>query len=292
MPVFSTPEPVSATIELVVGDARITASQRGDTVVEVRPSDESHEPDRLAAEQTRVEYAAGQLLIRAPKKRALGLFGKPGSIEVTVDLPTGSQVRGYASVGDFSCVGHLGGCRIKVEAGQIQLGHAAEVDLSTGAGTITVDRAAGQAEVSTGTGKVRLREVGGSAVVKNSNGDVWVGQITGDLRVRAANGDIRVDDAQADVTALTANGDVRVGAAARGTVSLKTACGEIEIGIPTGTAALLDVHTWFGRVINRLDGAERPEASDDRIDLRARTSYGDILIRRSGNPEMILKEER
>jgi DUF4097 and DUF4098 domain-containing protein YvlB len=129
-------------------------------------------------------------------------------------------------------------------------------------------------------------------VVKNSNGDVWVGQIVGDLRVRAANGDIWVDDTQADVTASTACGDVRVGTAARGAVSLKTACGEIEIGIPTGTAALLDVHTSFGRVLNRLDGAERPEASDDRIDLRARTSAGDILIRRSDKPETTLKEDR
>ena len=52
MPIFETPEPISATIDLAVGDVRITASDRHDTVVDVRPSDASHEPDVRAAEQT------------------------------------------------------------------------------------------------------------------------------------------------------------------------------------------------------------------------------------------------
>ena len=57
MPTFDTPEPVAAVVELVVGDVRITASDRDDTAVEVRPSDESHEPDVRAAEQTRSRRA-------------------------------------------------------------------------------------------------------------------------------------------------------------------------------------------------------------------------------------------
>ena len=39
MPTFDTDGPISVTIDLVVGDARITASDRSDTVVEVSPSD-------------------------------------------------------------------------------------------------------------------------------------------------------------------------------------------------------------------------------------------------------------
>ena len=59
MHVFDTPDPISVTIELGVGDVRIAASDRADTVVDVRPTDEHHEPDVQAAEQTRVEYTAG-----------------------------------------------------------------------------------------------------------------------------------------------------------------------------------------------------------------------------------------
>ena len=49
MPAFETPEPILATIEVTVGDLRIAARDRTDTVVEVRPSDPSHEPDVRAA---------------------------------------------------------------------------------------------------------------------------------------------------------------------------------------------------------------------------------------------------
>jgi DUF4097 and DUF4098 domain-containing protein YvlB len=197
---------------------------------------------------------------------------------VTIEMPAGSHLHCDASVAAFRCVGHLGECRVKTSTGDIQLDHMGMLDLNTGGGAIVVDRVVDHAEVSTGPGKVRLREIDGAAVIKNSNGHSWVGEITGDLRVNAANGDISVDQAHADITA---NGDVRIGEVVRGSASLKTACGEIEIGIHAGTAARLDVHTSFGRVHNHMDTADSPESSDETIEVHAHTSYGDILIRRS-----------
>ena len=281
MPTFDTPEPISAVVDLVVGDARITASDRGDTVVEIRPSDASHDQDVRAAEQTRVEYSAGRLLVKAPKQRSLSMFGKPGSIDVTIDLPAGSHVHGDASVAAFHGAGRLGECRVKTAAGDIRLEDTGPLDLNTGAGAIAVDRVAGPAEVSTGSGRVRLREIDGTAVIKNSNGDSWVGEVAGDLRVNAANGNISVDHANADVNASTANGDVRVGGVRRGSASLKTSFGEIEVGIQVGTAARLDVHTEFGHIRNQMDASESPGPSDQTVEVRARTSYGDIVIHRS-----------
>ena len=68
MPTFDTPEPISVTVEFGVGDLRIVASDRTDTMVEVRPSDPAKKADVTAAEQTRVEYAGGRLLIKAPQE--------------------------------------------------------------------------------------------------------------------------------------------------------------------------------------------------------------------------------
>jgi hypothetical protein len=45
MPTFDTPEPISVTVELGVGDLRIVASDRTDTMVEVRPSDAAKKAD-------------------------------------------------------------------------------------------------------------------------------------------------------------------------------------------------------------------------------------------------------
>src|SRR6266545_1066482 len=109
MPTFETPEPISVTVELGVGDIRIVASDRTDTVVEVRPSDEAKRSDVTAAEQTRVECVGGRLLIKGPKNwRQFSPRGGRESIDVQIDLPSGSNVRGSSGVAAFHCSGRLG----------------------------------------------------------------------------------------------------------------------------------------------------------------------------------------
>ena len=127
---------------------------------------------------------------------------------------------------------------------------------------------------------VRIGEIDGSAVVKNSNGDTWIGVVAGDLRRQRANGNIAVDARRPASSPSTANGDVRLGEVARARSWLETTIGDLEVGIREGTAAWLDLHTPVRSVHNALDAADAPEASDETVEVRARTSFGDIVIRR------------
>jgi hypothetical protein len=281
MATFDTPEPISATIDVVVGDVRISAGDRGATVVDVRPSDASRNEDLKAAQRTRVEYANEQLLVRAPKLRSWLPRSAGGSIDVTIELPAGSHVHGTGQLTDFRCDGRLGDCQIKTGLGHVQLDRADTPSLKSGVGDISMDRATGHAEVTAGSGDVRVRELDGSAVIKNSNGDTWVGVAGGDLRLNAANGSIAVDAARAGVVAKSANGDVRLGEVVRGTVVLETRLGDLEVGIRQGTAAWLDLRAAAGKVHNGLDAAEAPEPSAETVEVRARTSAGSVAIRRS-----------
>ncbi|MGO4203850.1 DUF4097 domain-containing protein [Rhodococcus sp. TAF43] len=281
MPTFASTEPITATLQFAVGDATITASDRDDTVVEVRPSDPNRETDVRAAEQTRVEFASGRLLVRAPKPRVLGVWGKVGSVDITVALPSGSAVEADASVAAFRSTGRLGDCRIKTSTGDVRLGATAALTAHSGAGAIVVESVSGDADVSTGSGKVELPRVDGSLVVKNANGHNRIGSVMGSLRVKTANGDVTVDHAGADVTAATANGDIRIGEVTRGTASLRTGHGEIEVGIRSGTAARLDVHTSFGKVHNRLAETAGPASTDQTLELQAHTGFGDIIVHRA-----------
>lgn len=280
MPTFSTPEPFPATIDLTAADVRVIASDRQDTVVEVRPSNSAHQPDVSAAEQTKVEYTAAGLLIKGPKQRSLGLR-KTGSVEVSVELPAGSQIDAEAGIGALRFSGRLGKCRVKMGAGDVELDQVGHLDLHSGAGAITVDQISGHAEITTGSGRLRVSQIDGSAVIKNSNGDTWVGEITGNLRVNAANGAISVGHAAADVTASSANGEIRVDDLTRGAASLKTGFGEIHFGVHAGTAAKVDAYTRLGSVRNSMEAAESPEPSDEVLEVHARTNFGDIVIRRS-----------
>jgi DUF4097 and DUF4098 domain-containing protein YvlB len=279
MPTFETPEPISVTLELGVGDVRIAASDRTDTVVEVRPSDEADESDVKAAAQVRVDYSGGVLQINGPR-RVLEFSKKSRSVDVTIDLPTGSQLSAHMLMGDIRSAGRLGECRVKT-TGNVWLERTGPLRLHTGVGHVTADGITGNAEISTGSGKVEIGEVHGTAVVKNSNGDTTIDDVTGDVRVRAASGDICVERAGAGVDAKTSNGSIRLGEVVGGAVVLGTAAGDLDIGIAEGTAAWLEVNTGFGQVRNLLENAARPEETDETVEVRAHTSYGDITIHRS-----------
>jgi DUF4097 and DUF4098 domain-containing protein YvlB len=281
MPNFETPEPISVTLDLGVGNVRITASDSTDTTVDVRPSDESDESDVQAAQRVRVDYANGVLQVTGPKARVFDFSRKTRSVEVSIDLPSGSQVSAEVQLGDVSGTGRLGECRFKTSTGNVRLEWTGPLRVDTAAGHVTADGVAGNAEIHTGSGKVRIGEIEGSVVVKNSNGDTTIAAATGDARVRSANGDISVDRAGAGVEAKTSNGSIRLGEVARGSVELGTAMGDLEIGIAEGTAARLEVHTGFGQVHNLLDNITRPEESDETVEVRAHTSHGAITIRRS-----------
>jgi DUF4097 and DUF4098 domain-containing protein YvlB len=280
MTTFETPEPISVTLEFGVGNVRITASDRTDTTVNISPTDASDDSDVEAAGRIRVDYASGVLHIAGPKARGFDFSRKTRSVDVAIALPSGSQLSADLQLGNLSAAGRLGECRLKTSAGNVRLERTGPLRVDTGAGHITADAVAGNAEIHTGTGKVRIGEVQGTLVVKNSNGDTEIDAVTGDVRVRSANGAISVEQAGAGVEAKSSNGNIRLGEVARGSVQLGTAMGDMEVGIAEGTAAWLDLNTGFGQVRNLLDNAAAPAESDETVEVRGRTAYGDITIRR------------
>src|SRR4051794_16380014 len=89
MSTFETPEPITVTIDLGVGDIRLIASDRRDTTVNVSPKNGFRAADMKVAERTRVEYSNGKLLVQGPKQR-FHLF-RSEAIDVTIELPAGSE---------------------------------------------------------------------------------------------------------------------------------------------------------------------------------------------------------
>lgn len=218
------------------------------------------------------------LTVKGPKRFTLS---RTPTIDVGIALPAGSRIQGETGWGDFRGEGRLDACTLKTAFGSIWLQETGPLVLDTSLGDITIGRAAGHAQITTGSGQVHIGEIDGSAVLRNANGATWVGTITGDLRLNVANGDSTIDHAQASVEAKSANGSIRIGEVARGTTSLETSLGTLEIGIRRGTAAKLDIRSQAGHIHNTLDTTAGPEPTDEIAEIRARTSVGDIVIRRA-----------
>jgi hypothetical protein len=263
MPTFDTPSPVSARIDVAAGSVRVRAGDRGVTVVEVRPHDERSSADVTAAEQATVTLDGDALLVRVTGRPRLLFLGTGGQVDVDVDLPAGSAVEVRTSAGDVSCSGPLGATVLESRYGDLRLDTATGLRARTSSGGIT----AGAVE--------------GATVAHTDYGDVRIGRTDGDARLRSTCGDVTVDRAAGTLLGSTNYGRVRVGEALRGSLVLETAYGEVEAGIPAGTAAWLDLTSASGTVRNELAATDGPDDATDTVEVRARTAYGDVLVRRA-----------
>ena len=285
---FNTPSPIAVALDLYVADVRFAVSDRADTIVEVSPSNPNKAADVKAAENTRVEYDDAtrtlSIVSRKPLNRFVNFSSKrPESIDVVIQLPTDSDVRGEADLGDFQADGVLGTVVLKTGFGAVHLAETGPLNLRSGFGAITVEGVSGSAEVRTGSGDIRVGAVDGTAEVSNDNGKVRVGVVTGPAVVKCSNGSVSVDRALSDITAESSNGEVRIGEVARGTVSATSKNGSVEVGVREGSAAWLELNTSIGRVYSELDSSDAPEADEpvDRVEVRASTKLGDVTIRRA-----------
>jgi DUF4097 and DUF4098 domain-containing protein YvlB len=246
MPRFETPGPIELELDLVAADVRIEAADRAVTVVDVRPGDPDRPEDMAAAERTQIDHTPGRVLVKTPRTwRTYGPFARSGAVEVRVELPAGSSVLAKTGMGSVRSSGELGESQVKTGLGDITIDHAAAARLTTGMGDVEVGHAAGPVDLSTGTGDIRAGALRGAAVLKN------------------------------------ANGDVRVAEAVAGSVEARTGYGEIQVGIPEGTAAWLDLSTGYGQVHNGLDRTGPPEPGEESVQVRAHSGYGDITINRA-----------
>lgn len=265
MPTFDTPEPITADITVVSGTLQIVTGDRAETTVEIRPRVDHKDSDVRAAELVEVDYASGRLEVRDPQPSGLGrMIGRKGMVDITVELPAGSRLHAEVGFGNIRCEGSLG---------------ASEISASNG--NITVDRIAGNTELTTGHGSIRAEAIDGSAAVKSTSGAITIGEVAGELRAKSAHSDVTADRVLGSVTARTTHGSIRLGQVVHGSVNVETSYGELEIGVREGTAAWLDAVSTKGVVRSSLEAADNPAPTDQIVEVRARSVWGDVLVHRT-----------
>src|SRR5262249_60842106 len=166
MSTFDTPEPITVELDLGAANVDIRASDRIDTVADVQPTNRASKSDVAAAEQTTVEYRDGMLRIASPKGWRQWLpWGGRVSVDVRIELPSGSHVRGASGVVGLRTTGRIGECRFKTGAGNMRVDEGGPVALTAGAGDIEVSGATGAVDAKTSSGSVRIGAVDGTVVV-------------------------------------------------------------------------------------------------------------------------------
>lgn len=264
MPTFATPQPITATVEISAGSVRLVASDRVDTVVEVRPRDESRPQDVRAAEQVQVDFCNGALEVVSNRGFA---FPRRGAVIVDVALPSGSRLNASVASANVTADGQYDDCR-----------------LASASGDLTVESALGKFKADTASGDISVAVTKKSVMVNTASGDVTLGELCGDVQFRAASGSLSIGRFSGSLTAMTASGDVVVASAVHGNISAETASGEVAVGIAQGTAAQLDLSTNSGSVRNSLQSSDGPADGDETLTVHARTRSGDLVVQRATAP--------
>jgi DUF4097 and DUF4098 domain-containing protein YvlB len=282
MPTFSTPTPIDLAINLQVGRIDVVASDRADTVVTVAPSTASKDIDRRGAEQTRVALDGGRLSIIGPKPRISWIGSGPSdSVDVTVELPTGSRLTAELAVGNLRAGGRLGATRIKASTGTVEVDSTADLWVRASHGGVTAARIDGTAEITSDYGQIRIGTVTGDALLKASYGTIRIEQSEADVEAKLSYGDLEIGRAMGSVTAKTAYGNIELGEVSAGSTQVDSGWGHITVGVKPGLAAWLDVASKNGHVRNALEGDAAPQPSDPTVAVRARTGSGDVTIQRA-----------
>lgn len=280
MPTFDTPSPIDLAVNLQVGDLEVIAGDRTDTVVTVSPTSVSKSADRRAAEVTRVEFDGARLTVVGPKPK-FSLFGPSESVDVRVELPTGSRLTAEVAYGGTHSTGRLGATRIKNPGGLVELGDTGDLWVRAGHGNATVGDVAGSAEVTADHGQIRAGRIDGDARLKASHGSVRVEETGGAVEANLSYGDLDITRSLGSVAAKTAYGSITLQEVVSGAVEVESGYGQITVGVSAGTPAWLDLSSKEGRVRNELDGDDAPSDIENSVSVKARTNYGDIAIRRA-----------
>ncbi len=178
MQTFTTPAPITATLDIPAGRILVTATSQDTTTVQILPADPGKNRDVKLAGQITAGYSDDVLRITAPAGHRI--LGSTGAVEVTIQLPAGSRVEATAASAQFTATGPLGEVTFDSAQATVNVGEVATARLTTTDGDITVGRLGGDGEIRTVRGDIQVTEATrGAVVLSTQTGAITVGAAAG-----------------------------------------------------------------------------------------------------------------
>lgn len=183
---------------------------------------------------------------------------------IVAQVPAGTDVEVNSTSGEVRLTGRLGAVRVHTASGNIEVGDAARLDITTASGQLT-----GGA-------------IGGEATISSVSGDCTLRCVDGTLAATLTSGDLRVDECGGDLTVASTSGDVRVSRCRGSDISVRSISGDVRVGLPTGIRVEAEISTLSGRA-SLPDAAPSAVGGERRaVRLHLKTISGDIRVERTG----------
>ncbi len=283
---FQTPGETRLDIRLGAGEVRIETAEVQETTVVLEPL-RDNEASTSAIENARVELrdrGNGHEVVIDVRDRGRGFsLSRGAEVLVAVTAPEGTSVESKSGSADIEGHGRFGSVEVETGSGDVEFGElAGDAHVNAASGDVQLGSIGGDARINTASGDVQIREIGGEAKINSASGDVIIREVRGELSVNSASGDVLVREAASSVGLNTASGDQEIGAVTTGKVTLKSASGDLKVGIREGTSLWVDARSRSGEVRSELPVSELPpDGNGPSVELRANTMSGDITVARA-----------
>jgi DUF4097 and DUF4098 domain-containing protein YvlB len=282
---FQTPGEVRTEIRLGSGEVRLNSGEDGQTIVTLEPL-RDNDATREAIENARIELrergSEYEVVVDVRAGRGFS-FGRGADVRVEVRCPDGTSVEAKSGSADIEGRGRFGSVDVETGSGEVEFEElSGDAKVNAASGDVVIDSVGGNARINTASGDQRLGSVSRDVKLNSASGDVVVRSADGEVEVNSASGDVIVQEAASSVSVNTASGDQVVGSAVMGRVTLKSASGDMEIGIREGSTLFVDARSRSGEVRSELPVSDAPPEGDaPHVELRANTMSGDITIARA-----------
>jgi DUF4097 and DUF4098 domain-containing protein YvlB len=191
-------------------------------------------------------------------------WGRRGrQTRIVAHVPSGTDTEINSTSGEVRLVGSLGAVRVHSGSGDIALGDAAKLDITTASGDIACGDISGDTNISSVSGDCTVRHVGGR------------------LEATLTSGDLRVELCDGDLLIASTSGDVRVGRCCGTDISVRSISGDVRVGLPAGIRVEAELSTLSGRAM-LPDPVPASDHTDRRpVRLQLKTVSGDIRVERT-----------
>jgi len=252
---FAAQEPPKLRFGIAAGRIEVETADVAETTVDV-------EAIRGDIEELRVEQHGRDIVIECRKRFS---FKSDQEFDIRIRVPHGSDADVNIASASFRATGRLG-----------------EFEANSASGDIQAEDVERDARVRSASGDVHLGSVGGRSTVNTASGDVQVGSAAGGGTIRSASGEVQIGEAAKQVKLNTASGDMLIGAIAEGAVDVKSASGDIRIGVKQGSRLRVDARSLSGDATSEIElGAVETSSGGPLVEVKGTTMSGDIRIVRA-----------
>ena len=212
-----------------------------------------------------VELRGATLTVVGPRQGGLAdLLGgwRRGhdSIDTLIEVPTGTPLKISSASEDVTVTGSCG-----------------DADVATSAARLTLETVAGDLRLRYSDGDSRVAAVTGSVQLSAGGGRADFGEVGGSLRGKLGSGVLDADVVRGDFSVRAGTASARLGTV-YGNVDLAFGSGPVQIGVPAGVTAYVDIISGTGEVHTDMPVEPAPAAAERQITIRARTGAGDVRV--------------